>query len=265
MTTKSDLHKALYARQSRLHIRVEKQTVAWSKKLAAKVPLDHIAHVAQTTHQNISDTTDSKDKHRVLKSAILPFLKTTVEQNPALGVSILTLIANLIAQAKAEAITNSAALLAIKNGTEVPDLAATFTKLLAQLESMSDYGAGSAEVLSSMLAGLAGDLAPTLSKMIDAESAQEIIAEVTSQILQQGIGSTFYLSQQIQTIFAQAQLNYLQQQGLQDSIWWIGVGDDRECVQCLGYESDSPYTISTVPSIPAHGGCRCWYSSSSGD
>lgn len=110
--------------------------------------------------------------------------------------------------------------------------------------------------VSDQAGGLAGDLVRVYESLADAVEAEEAeFADVQAGLLiTQGDGALYYLDEQVSNTYMQAAADVYAAVGL-TLLYWNALGG--ACSICLGYESNSPYSIATLPS-PPHGGCRCF-------
>ena len=252
------LYARLYQRRDRLWMKYDRRAKSWSLRLAQDVAVDSLVadilahHELSVTEASAADRQRDWTKQKVIAAILL-----------ALGLyaDLATDARNMAAAASAEGMalgqTAAAALLAFVAGHKIPDMDSLQQETLAQLKRSADYWNDTDAVITSMIEGLAGDVAKSISKMIQDGATHDQIASYVTATLGAGAGASFYLDSHIHALFALALLAAYKQAGT--LVDFVTVGDARVCPACLAAEDGNPWKPNDVPPIPYHGGCRCWY------
>lgn len=235
----------LYMRRDRLEHSASMLAAKWAKKLATLLPID-------TLYKALTSTTD-KD----IQSSVLAILVGLLAEYPDLAREIKSIVADAHAKAVAEGTVSAGSILNQHKGHKVPDIVNTHKTQLAKAKTSSAYWTGSDTTVAQILQGLAGDLVIGIGHKIKEKLKEEAIKAAIAHIISSGAGAKFYMGAAVHLFYANAQKDYLHSAG--EKIDFVTVGDSRVCPMCISAEEGNPYTVSDLPVIPQHGGCRCWY------
>ncbi len=252
------LYAKIYKRRDRLWMKYDSKVRRWAKSLSMNVPPELLApEVAKAYSEAPADT--EKQRHAV-KAVILDYLQAMLAQHPSLDAEIRSLSAAAMAEGKAEGQTAAEALLAHAAKERVPDLTRSAAANLKTIQASRDYGQGSADMVKGVVAGLAGDAAiKYVALSNDDSSNNEAPANSLIPTFGLGAGAAFYTDLNIHGSFALAMLAAYAANQPDAQVNFVTVGDDRVCPECLAAEDGNPYSAGSVPPIPLHSGCRCWY------
>ena len=105
--------------------------------------------------------------------------------------------------------------------------------------------------------GLAGDMGRAVADGLAADLSQAELIDAVNGVIDKGEGAQWYVDEAVHTAMQQAALGLYEQTGIA-LVDYVTEGDARVCPICEGYEAESPWPLTSVPSPPVHGGCRCF-------
>ena len=252
------LYAKIFQRRDRLWHRNDIKVRTWSRKFGARVDRHALITAAKTAYTSVGEAETSAQQRRdAIRTALIAFLLAQLAEYENLTTEAHNFVAQAQAEGGSEGKAVAAALVAYLRSKPAPDMASVYSDSLAQLQNAKTYMTGVDQIVTTLVAGLAGDLAQTLPPLIAAGMDDQALQDATSGDLNNGDGPAFYLEAAIQAALILGLLAVYQAEGVH-LFDWLTMGDDKVCPQCLGYEAGGPYTSDELPGgPPAHGGCRC--------
>lgn len=255
------LRTKLFLRRDRLWMRYDRRSRNWTRKVAQITPADRLVDSAKEAfskvHRVEEASKDLKAQRNAVAAASTAFLLHTLQEHEDLESEARALASAALTDAAAEGTTAAQAFVAQYGGKQVPDLVDLYYKNLQSLQSINAYWATAPQAVIDQVNGLAGDLALSLTSLMNDGASEEELEKAVTSALSTGDGAAFYLDQAIHAAFVRAQQTVYQKQGVAQYSW-ISVGDSRVCAACLADEAGSPYPVDSSIIPPEHSGCRCW-------
>lgn len=251
------IYSNIYQRRDRLWLKYDKRIRKWTARLSLDVPVDSlVADILAHTDLAIQEATTMQRDN--LKKIIADALLATLDRYADLISEARYLAAAGQAEGTALGATTAAALLAFISGHPTPDMDAMQKEILAQLQQSTAFLENTAKIIHDMVDGIAGDVATSLVPKIQAGASYDDVSSHIINTVGAGAGAAFYLDTAIHAAFALAILAAVTDSG--QLVDFVTVGDEKVCISCEIAEAGNPWKPDEVPSIPNHGGCRCWYS-----
>lgn len=251
---KEALYDRLYMRKDHLD-RIAGVTIRkWCDELAAVVTIRELAREAAKAYKNAQPPTPANQTQAV-KRVIQTFLLLALATNQSLSDEINTLLASLTKEAKAEGALAAAAMLAHKNGQQIPDLSQVYKTVIGQQSRSNLNRPTVSPTVRLMTGGLAGDIGSATVGYYKAGTGT--LTQTIQSTLRQGTGATIYGINALHGSYVGAAVLGYRTAGV-GKVTFLTVGDTRVCSQCLAIEAGNPYTITSVPEPPQHASCRCW-------
>ena len=240
--SKAGLVDKLYMRRDSLEHTAVLAILKWAKNFSYVVPQELILNALKDDDP---------------KTAAAQVLADTLNRYPDLLSQIKGLVATAHANATAEGVTAAGSLLNHHKGAPVPSIPKTYQKERAQAEKSPAYGKGTDTTVASILAGLAGDLSTHLGALKNQGSSADDIKNAIPLTVSAGAGAAFYAGSSVHAFYAEAQKQHIADAG--EKVDFVTAGDGLVCLSCFSAEEGNPWPVDSVPPIPNHGGCRCWY------